>query len=162
VCKLQNNCSCLPRKQDPSSSDGKACRILIQHELVQQVNTFRTLSPYDWVERALLRAHKARQCPVFLLFITNWANDFTLGAYNLTAAILSRQDTQRHTTTVLRPLYEPTCVSRHLRLRTGGFCRCKDYCPHAFADGNQRTRIREKTLEFSRTVSSTLSSYVYL
>jgi len=28
------------------------------------------------------------------------------------------------TTTVLWPLYKPTCVSRHLQLRTGGFCLC--------------------------------------
>jgi len=35
----------------------------------------------------------------------------------------------------------------------------KFYCPHALADGNQRIRIREKTLEFSSTVLSTLSPY---
>ena len=29
------------------------------------------------------------------------------------------------TTTVLRPLYRSTCISRHLQLRTGGFCWCK-------------------------------------
>ena len=28
------------------------------------------------------------------------------------------------TTTVLQPLYTSTCVSRHLQLRTGGFCWC--------------------------------------
>ena len=33
----------------------------------------------------------------------------------------------------------------------------KFYCPHALADTNQRIRIREKTLEFSSTVLSTLS-----
>ena len=27
--------------------------------------------------------------------------------------------------TVLRPLYRSTCISRHLQLRTGGFCWCK-------------------------------------
>jgi len=39
---------------------------------------------------------------------------------------------------------------------------CKVYCPHALAGGNQRNRIREKTLEFSSTVSSTLSPYLLL
>jgi len=38
------------------------------------------------------------------------------------------------TTTVLRPLYRSTCVSRHLQLRTGGSCWCKVLCPHALAD----------------------------
>jgi len=33
------------------------------------------------------------------------------------------------------------------------------YCPHALADGNQRIRITEKTLEFSSTVLATLSPY---
>jgi len=33
----------------------------------------------------------------------------------------------------------------------------KFYCPHALADGNQHIRIREKTLEFSSAVLSTLS-----
>ena len=34
------------------------------------------------------------------------------------------------------------------------------FCSHAVADGNQRVRIREKTLEFSSTVLSTLSLYL--
>ena len=34
------------------------------------------------------------------------------------------------------------------------------YCPHALADGNQRIQTREKTLEFSSPVLSTLSSYL--
>jgi len=37
------------------------------------------------------------------------------------------------------------------------FVGAKFYCPHALADGNQRIRIREKTLEFSSKVLSTLS-----
>ena len=36
----------------------------------------------------------------------------------------------------------------------------KFYCPYALADSNQRIRIREKTLEFSSTVLSTLSPYL--
>ena len=64
---------------------------------------------------------------------------------------------------VLRQLYTSTCVSRHLQLTAGGFCWCaKFYGPHALADGNQCNRIREKTLEFSSTVSSTLSPYLLL
>jgi len=35
----------------------------------------------------------------------------------------------------------------------------KFYCPHALADGNQRIRIREKTLEFS-TVSY-IHTYIF-
>ena len=62
------------------------------------------------------------------------------------------------TTTVLRPLYRSTCVSRHFQLRTGGhFVGSKFYCPHALAGGNQRIRIRE----FSSTVLSTLSPYLW-
>ena len=38
------------------------------------------------------------------------------------------------------------------------FVGAKFYCPHALADGNRRIRIREKTLEFS----STLSLYLHL
>jgi len=34
------------------------------------------------------------------------------------------------------------------------------YCPCTFAEGNQRIRIREKTLKFS-TVLSTLSPYLH-
>jgi len=62
------------------------------------------------------------------------------------------------TTTVLRPLYRSTCVSWHLQLRMkGDFVGAKFYCSHALGDGNQRIRIRQKTLEFSSTVLSTLS-----
>jgi len=32
--------------------------------------------------------------------------------------------------------------------------------PHALADGNQRIRIRQKTLEFSSTLLSALSPYL--
>jgi len=39
------------------------------------------------------------------------------------------------------------------------FVGAKFYCPHAPADGNHCIRIREKTLEFSSTVLSTLSPY---
>jgi len=35
----------------------------------------------------------------------------------------------------------------------------KFYCPHALAEGNQRTGICEKTLEFSSTALTTLSRY---
>ena len=38
----------------------------------------------------------------------------------------------------------------------------QSYCPHALADGNQHIRIREKTLEFSTTLLSTLSPYLSL
>jgi len=36
----------------------------------------------------------------------------------------------------------------------------KFYCPQALADGNQRIRFRDKTLEFSSTALSTLSPYI--
>ena len=59
---------------------------------------------------------------------------------------------------VLRSLHRSTWVSQHLQLRTEeNFLGAKFYCPHALADGNQRIYIREKTLEFSVTVLSTLS-----
>jgi len=67
------------------------------------------------------------------------------------------------TTTILRPLYRSTCVSRHLQLRTvlENFAGAKFYCTHALPDGDQRIRIWEKTLEFSTTVLSTLSPYLF-
>jgi len=37
------------------------------------------------------------------------------------------------------------------------FVGAKFYSPHAVADGNQRIRVREKTLEFYSTALSTLS-----
>ena len=63
--------------------------------------------------------------------------------------------------TAIRPTQVISRASRHLQLRTAGFCwRAKFYCSHALADGNQRIVIREKTLEFSSTVLSTLSPYL--
>ena len=35
---------------------------------------------------------------------------------------------------LLRPLYRSAYISRHLQLRTGGFCWSKFYCVHALAD----------------------------
>ena len=61
-------------------------------------------------------------------------------------------------TTVLRPLYKSTCVSRHLQLRTGGFCCCKVLLPTMTA--TSAFRLREKTLELSATVLSTLTLYL--
>jgi len=49
-------------------------------------------------------------------------------------------------------LYRSTCVSRHLRLRTGGFSWCKVLLPACPCCGNQHIWIREKTLEFSSAV----------
>jgi len=40
------------------------------------------------------------------------------------------------------------------------FVGAKFYCPHALADGNQLFQIREKMLQFSSTVLSTLSPYL--
>jgi len=37
------------------------------------------------------------------------------------------------------------------------FVGAKFYCPHALVDGTQYIQIREKMLEFSSTVLSTLS-----
>ena len=42
------------------------------------------------------------------------------------------------------------------------FVGAEFYCPHFLADGNQRIRITEKTLEFSLTVLSTLSPYLVM
>jgi len=39
------------------------------------------------------------------------------------------------------------------------FVGAKFYCPHALAGSNQHIRIREKMLEFSSTMLSTLSPY---
>jgi len=64
------------------------------------------------------------------------------------------------TTTTIFTKYRSTCFCQHLQLRTEeDFVGAKYYCLHALADGNQRIWIREKTLEFSSTVLSTLSLY---
>jgi len=59
-------------------------------------------------------------------------------------------------------LYRSTCVSRHLQLRTRGYHQvgAKFYCLHTLADGNHCIWIKEKMLEFSSTVLSTLSLYL--
>ena len=44
----------------------------------------------------------------------------------------------------------------------GDFVGAKFYCPHALADSNQHIRIRQKTLEFSSAMLSTLSLYPFL
>jgi len=59
------------------------------------------------------------------------------------------------TTTVVRPLYRSTCISQHIQ----DFVGAKFYYPYALAHGYQRIRIKERTLEFSSTVLSTLSPY---
>jgi len=68
---------------------------------------------------------------------------------------------QQNNHPVLQPLYRSTCLSQHLHIRIGGFCWCKVLLPACSADGNQRIHIREKTLEFSSTLSLYLI-YMYL
>jgi len=41
------------------------------------------------------------------------------------------------------------------------FVLAKFYCPRALANGSQRFQIREKVLEFSSTVFSTLPPYLH-
>jgi len=54
------------------------------------------------------------------------ASSLHLSAYcNIIAyvtKILYMQQTTITTASVLQPLYRTTCISRHLQLRTGGFC----------------------------------------
>jgi len=48
-------------------------------------------------------------------------------------------------TTVLRPLYRSTCVSRHLQLRTeSDFIGAKFYCPYALADVTLELRVNKR------------------
>jgi len=53
-----------------------------------------------------------------------------------------------------------TTTTAAMQVNWSFFVGAKFYCPHALADGNQRIRTREKTLEFSSAVLSTLSRYV--
>ena len=66
-------------------------------------------------------------------------------------------------TTVLWPLYRSTCIRADSTFseELEDFVRAKFYCLHAFADGHQCIRIREKMLEFSSTVLSTLYPYLH-
>jgi len=64
------------------------------------------------------------------------------------------------TTTIFTAKIQVNLFCQHLQLRTeDDFVGAKYYCLHALADGNQRIWIREKRLEFSSTVLSTLSLY---
>jgi len=49
------------------------------------------------------------------------------------------------TTTILQQLYRSTCVSQHLKIKTGGFCWCKVLLPARLAGSNQHIQIKEKT-----------------
>jgi len=60
---------------------------------------------------------------------------------------------------VLWPLYSQPALASTSSKELDDFVGAKFYCPHVFADGNHRIRIREKSLEFTTTVSSTLSPY---
>jgi len=57
-----------------------------------------------------------------------------------------------------KPSYMPLCMylQQHnhsfTTIRIRDFVGATFYCPHALADGKQRIRIREKTLEFSSTL----------
>jgi len=66
-----------------------------------------------------------------------------------------QQQQQQQQPRVPRRLYRSTCVSWHLQLRT------EEDIVGAKFDGNQRIRIREKTLEFSSTVLSALFPCLY-
>ena len=93
-------------------------------------------------------------------FISHWPVMYCHMKQTHTARHCVVRTTRTTTTIVLWQLYRSTCISRHLKLRTGGFCWCKFYCPHALAGGNQHIQITKKTLEFSSTVLSTLSQYL--
>ena len=60
--------------------------------------------------------------------------------------------TSTTTTTILRPLYRTTYISRHPQLRTGGFCWSKVLLPTCPCWRQLRIQIREKTREFSWTL----------
>ena len=55
------------------------------------------------------------------------------------------------------PLYRSTSVKK-----LEDFVGAKFSCPHALTHGNQRMQIREKMLEFSSSVLSTLSPYLII
>jgi len=75
--------------------------------------------------------------------------------------LVNNNNNNNNNNTVLRPLHRSTCVSRHLQLMED-FVGAKFYCPHAFADRNQRIRIRENlTLESSLRVLYTLPLYLH-
>ena len=69
--------------------------------------------------------------PWMLNFLKRWA---TASRPTSSGMPLKSHQTARHCcrnqpTAVLRPLYTSSCVSRHLQLRTGGFCWCKVLLP---------------------------------
>jgi len=57
------------------------------------------------------------------------------------------------------PSCRPTNSVKALKAKLEDSVDAKFYCPHALADGTQCIRIRDKTLQFSSTVLSTLSLY---
>jgi len=94
---------------------------------------------------------------VIVVFIVFWTATSLSNFLQLFGVSLRKHNNHNHRFTAI--IQRSTCVSRHLQLRTVGLVGAKLYCPHAFADGNQHIRIREKTLEFSSAVLSTLSLY---
>ena len=52
------------------------------------------------------------------------------------------------TATTLWPLYRSVCVSRHLQLRTGGFCWCKVLLPAYPCYQHPAHSVGEKTMKF--------------
>jgi len=67
------------------------------------------------------------------------------------------------TTTVvlLRPLYRTTCISRHLQLRTGGFCWSTFAAGMPLLTATSALRLGGKMLEFSSVVLHAPSPYYY-
>jgi len=59
------------------------------------------------------------------------------------------------TTTVLQPSYRSTHVSRNPQLGSEGSDGAKFYYPHALAENNLCTWIRQKVLEFSSVMLPT-------
>ena len=113
----------------------------------------------EFYELTLLDENKSTQQKTVetLQIASRWELDPPIVANQQQSEVCRRFVLSRHLTTavVLRPLCRSTCVSRHLQLRTGGFCCCKVVLPMCPCDSNQHIRIREKALEFS------LSSVIY-
>ena len=57
-------------------------------------------------------------------------------------------------------LYRLSCISKHLQLRTGGFCWCEVLLPTCLSDGNQRIRGEDAAVLLNSVFGTVSVPYV--
>ena len=68
-----------------------------------------------------------------------------------------RNEANKNTTTILRPLHRSTCISRPLQLSTGGFCWCGVFLPTCPCRRQPMHSDQEDTVVIHKSVIYTVS-----